>query len=43
MKKKMLSLVLAGMLALGAVACGGGGASDDATTGTDTAPTEATS
>lgn len=46
MKKKMLSLVLAGMLALGAVACGGGGASDDATTGTGgatTAPTEATS
>lgn len=48
MKKKMLSFVLAGMLALGAVACGGGGeTSDTATTGTGggatTAPTEATS
>ncbi len=31
MKKKLLSLVLVGMFALGAVACGGG---DDAGTGT---------
>ena len=37
MKNKMLAIVLAGMLALGAVACGGGGG-DDATT-TDPAAT----
>ena len=51
MKKKMLSLVLAGVFAFGAVACGGGddaGTTDTATTGTTgdtatTAPTEATS
>lgn len=50
MKKKMLSLVLAGVFALGAVACGGddAGTTDGATTGTTgdtatTAPTEATS
>jgi ABC-type glycerol-3-phosphate transport system substrate-binding protein len=33
MKNKMLAVVLAGMLALGAVACGGDGA-DDTDTGT---------
>ena len=36
MKKKLLAIVLAGMFALGAVACGGG---DDATTDTDTTTT----
>ncbi len=42
MKKKLLSLVLVGMFALGAVACGGddGGTTDGAT---DVMPTEATS
>ena len=45
MKKKLLSLSLVAMFALGAVACGGG---DDAGTTTDgattgVAPTEATS
>lgn len=44
MKKKLLSLSLVAMFALGAVACGGGddaGTTDGATTGV--APTEATS
>lgn len=39
MKKKLLSLVLVGMFALGAVACGGG---DDATTDGATTGTVAT-
>ena len=47
MKKKMLSLALVAMFALGAAACGGGDTTDGATTGTGggatTAPTEATS
>ena len=42
MKKKMLSIALAGVLAFGAVACGGGDAETGASEGTTTA-TEATS
>ena len=45
MKKKTLSIALAAIFALGAVACGGGddaGTTDGATSGTGTA-TEATS
>ena len=34
MKNKMLAVVLAGMLALGAVACGGDGGDDTGTTDT---------
>ncbi len=40
MKKKILAVVLAGMLALGATACGGGGAGAPSE---GAVPTEATS
>lgn len=43
MKNKIAAVVLASLLALGAVACGGDGADDGATEGTGTTATEATS
>jgi ABC-type glycerol-3-phosphate transport system substrate-binding protein len=40
MKKKLLSLVLVGMFALGAVACGGDDAGTDTGTDTDAGTTD---